>query len=60
MENTSYTYYPSTGFSTRRWEDNIKMDLRKIGWAGTDHANVDHDRDQWWALVNMEMNIRVP
>jgi hypothetical protein len=33
----------------RRWVDNIKMDLREIGWVGVD-----------WALVNTVLNLRVP
>jgi hypothetical protein len=33
----------------RRWLDNIKIDLREIGWDGIDP---DQDRDQWRALVN--------
>jgi len=35
------------GRPTRRWEDNIKMDLREIGWEGVELAQ---DRDRWWAL----------
>jgi hypothetical protein len=44
----------------RRWDDNIKMDLREIGWSGMDWIDLDQDRDQWRALVNKVMNIRVP
>jgi hypothetical protein len=44
----------------RRWVDNIKMDLREIGWDGMDWIDLTHDRDQWRALVNTEMNLRVP
>jgi hypothetical protein len=36
----------------RRWEDNIKMDLREIGRGGMDWINLAQDRDQWRALVN--------
>jgi hypothetical protein len=43
-----------------RWENNIKMDLREIGWGGTDRIDLAEDRDQWRALVNMVMNQRVP
>jgi hypothetical protein len=43
-----------------RWEDNIKMDLREIGWGGIDWINLDQDRDQWRAPVNTVMNLRVP
>jgi hypothetical protein len=43
-----------------RWENNIKMDLREVGWGGMDWINLAHDRDRCWALVNMVMNLRVP
>jgi hypothetical protein len=33
--------------------DNIKMDLREIGWGGMDWINLAQVRDQWRALVNM-------
>jgi hypothetical protein len=36
------------------------MDLRKIGWDGMEKIGVDQDRDQWRALVNTVMNLRVP
>jgi hypothetical protein len=31
-------------------EDNIKMDLYKIGWEGVDCIRVVQDRDQWWVV----------
>jgi hypothetical protein len=43
------------GRQRRRWVDNIKMDLREMGWDG-----LAQDRDQWRALVNTVMNLRVP
>jgi hypothetical protein len=43
-----------------RWMDNIKMDVRKIGWDGMDWIKLAQDRDQWRALVNTVMNLRVP
>jgi hypothetical protein len=43
-----------------RWMDNIKVDLREIGWDGMDWIDLTQDRDQWRALVNTVMNIRVP
>jgi hypothetical protein len=48
------------GRPRRRWVDNIKMDLREIGWDGMDWIDVTQDRDQWWALVKAVMNVRVP
>jgi hypothetical protein len=47
------------GRSRRRWEDNIKMDLREIGLGGMDWINLAQDRDRWRALVNAAMNLRV-
>jgi hypothetical protein len=43
-----------------RWVDNIKIDLREIGWDGMDWIGLAQDRDQWRSLVNMVMNLRVP
>jgi hypothetical protein len=43
-----------------RCEDDIRMDLREIGWGGIDWIDLAQDRDQWRALVNMVMNLRVP
>jgi hypothetical protein len=43
-----------------RWVDNIKMDLRDIGWDGMDWIDLDYDRDQWRALVITVMNLWVP
>jgi hypothetical protein len=39
--------------------DNIKMDLREIGWGGMDWIDLAQDRDQWRALVSTVMNLRV-
>jgi hypothetical protein len=44
----------------RRWVDNIKMDLREIGWNGMDWIDLTQDRDHRRALVNTAMNLRVP
>jgi hypothetical protein len=48
------------GRPRRRWEDNIKMDLREVKWRGMDWINLAQDRDRWRALVNAVMNLRVP
>jgi hypothetical protein len=43
-----------------RWEDNIKIDLREIGWNAIDWIDLAQDKDQWRALVNTVMEFRVP
>jgi hypothetical protein len=48
------------GIPRRRWEDNIRMDLREIRWAGMDWIDLAQDTDQWKALVNPAINLRVP
>jgi hypothetical protein len=48
------------GRPRRGWVDNIRMDLREIGWGDINWIDVAHDRDQWRALVNTVMNLRVP
>jgi len=47
------------GRPRRRWEDNIKMDLREVGGGG-DWMELAQDRDRWRAFVNTMMNFRVP
>jgi hypothetical protein len=42
------------------WADNIKIDLREIEWDGVDWIHMAQDRDQWRALVNTVLNLRVP
>jgi hypothetical protein len=48
------------GRPRRRWEDNIKMDLRETGFGDVDWINLAQDRDRWRAIVNTVMNLRVP
>jgi hypothetical protein len=48
------------GRPRRRFLDIIKMDLREIGWDGVDWMNMAQDRDQWMALVNTVLSLRVP
>jgi hypothetical protein len=50
----------SLGRPRCRWVDNIKMDLREIGWDGMDWIDLAEDRDQWRAVVNAVMNLQVP
>jgi hypothetical protein len=47
------------GSTRRTWVDNIKMDLREIGWRGMDLIGVALDRDQWRVPVNMVMKLWV-
>jgi hypothetical protein len=47
------------GWPGHRSVDNIKMDLREIGWGGMDWIDVAQDRGQWKAVVNTIMNHRV-
>jgi len=44
----------------RRWEDNIKMDLRKTGTDGANCIRLAQDTVQWWAFVSTVMKIRAP
>jgi hypothetical protein len=43
-----------------RWVDNMKINLREIGRGAMDWIDLDQDRDNWRALVNTVMDIRVP
>ncbi|KAJ4428380.1 hypothetical protein ANN_24399 [Periplaneta americana] len=47
------------GWPRRRWEDNIKMDLREVGYDDRDWINLAQDRDQWRAYGRAAMNLRV-
>jgi hypothetical protein len=48
------------GRPRRRWEDNIKMDLREIGFRDVDWIHWAQHRGRWRVLVNMVMNLRFP
>jgi hypothetical protein len=48
------------GRPRRRWEDNIKMGLREIGWGGVDWIDLAWVGDQWRDPVNTVRNLRVP
>jgi hypothetical protein len=48
------------GRPRHRWEDNIGMDLRDIGFGDVNQIHLAQDRDRWRALVNTVMNLRVP
>ena len=40
--------------------DNIKMDLKEMGWVGMDWIHLTQNRGKWWVLVNIAMNLQVP
>jgi len=48
------------GRPRRRWEDNIKMDLRETGIDGANWIRLVQDRLQWCTFVNTVMNLLVP
>ncbi|KAJ4428377.1 hypothetical protein ANN_24396 [Periplaneta americana] len=48
------------GRPRRRWKDNIKMDLREVGYDDRDWINPAQDRDKWRVYVRAAMNLRVP
>jgi hypothetical protein len=45
--------------SRHRWEDNIKMDLKEVGWGGMDWIDLALDRGRWRVLLNVVMNLQV-
>jgi hypothetical protein len=47
------------GRPRHKW-DIIKMDLQEVGCGGRDWIRQAQDRDMWWALVNVVMNLKVP
>jgi hypothetical protein len=48
------------GRRRRRWEDNIKMDLREMGIDGANWIRLAQDRVHWRAFVSTVINLRVP
>jgi hypothetical protein len=48
------------GRPTRRCEDNINMGLQEVGCGGVDWIELSQDREGWWEIVNVVMNLRVP
>jgi hypothetical protein len=47
------------GRPRRRWEDGITTDLGEKMAGGVGWIQLAQDRDQWWALVNVGVNLRV-
>jgi hypothetical protein len=48
------------GRPSRRWVDNISMDLGEVGWGDVDWTGLAQDRKRWRALGNPVLNLRVP
>jgi hypothetical protein len=48
------------GRHRRRWENDIKMDIREMGCGGMDWIDPAQDWNRWRALVNAVMNLQVP
>jgi hypothetical protein len=48
------------GRPRRRWVDNIRMDLREVGWGYVDWIGLAKDRNRWRAFVTSVLNLRVP
>jgi hypothetical protein len=48
------------GRHRRKWEDNIMIDLREIERGSMDWIHLAQNRNQWRALANTVMNLRVP
>jgi hypothetical protein len=48
------------GIPSRRWEDNIKIDLEEVGCGGMEWIEMAQDRERWRAFVNAVMILRVP
>ena len=48
------------GRPRRRWEDNIRMDIKEIGISTRNWVDSAQDRDYWRALVRVALDLRVP
>jgi hypothetical protein len=45
--------------SRHKWEDNIRKNLREMGWQDVGWIQLAQDRDQWRVLVNTVTNLGV-
>ena len=48
------------GRPRRKWEDNIRMDLKEIGVNTRNWVDLAQDSDYWRAFVNVALNLRIP
>jgi len=48
------------GIHRRKWEDYVRMDVRKIGWKAVEWMYLARDTNKWQVLVDTVMNLRVP
>jgi hypothetical protein len=48
------------GRPSRRWFNNIRMNLIEVGWGVVDWIGLAQDRGSWRAVVNSVLNLRVP
>jgi len=48
------------GKTVRKMGDNIRTNLREIGWEAVGRIYPAQDRDLWWTLMNTVMNLRFP
>jgi hypothetical protein len=53
------TLSKQTTWKTCTWVDNIKMDLKSIGWEGMESINLAKNVDKWRGVVNVLMNFQV-
>ncbi|KAJ4427570.1 hypothetical protein ANN_25218 [Periplaneta americana] len=60
MGESRNAYRVLVGRPRRRWEDNIKLDLREVEYDGKDWINLAQNRDRWRAYVRAAMNLQVP
>ena len=60
MEEGRSAFKILTGKPTGRWEDNIRMDIKEIGFNTRNWVNLAQDMDYWRALVNVALNLQFP
>jgi hypothetical protein len=47
------------GRARPRWVDNIRLNLREVGWGDVEWIGLAQDRNRWRALVNSVLNLLV-